>query len=288
MKRLTVITLAALLVLAAFASAEAFQPIRKIWVVEFPTESGVTDPGFTPGNTVTGVSGFSGTTTLQVREQSDMAFSGVTLLDLGSFDYGFYTLAPMNLTPLSGVTPDLSGATFTVRLYESYGEDETAVGMAQDRPLVYERELSSGDSPYAVSFLSGAEAVWFEFLSSNTAWAGPQWRLAGREARQGDEGSLVVFAEQHSAFGTSGVSNNMTSGATGFSLPDGAKWCGFFANGDNVPYSTDGTDASSSGLFFADEKEKLLPREEVIKLGIAGASSSAGTLTMTPYSRRPY
>lgn len=282
------ITLAVLLVLVAISPADAFQPVRKVWVVELPTNSGVTDPGFTPGNTLTGVSGFSGTSNLQVREQSDSPFSGVTLLDLGSFDYGFYTLAPMNLTPLSGVTPDLSGATYTVRIHEAYGEDETAVGMAQDRPLVYERELSSGDSPYAISFLSGAEALWFEFLSSATAWEGPEWRLIGREARPGDEGSLVVFPEQHSAFGTSGVSNDFTSGGTGYTLPDGAKWFGFFARDDNLPYSTDGTNASSSGLFFPQEEEKLLPREEVVKLGIAGASSSSGTLTMTPYSRRPY
>jgi hypothetical protein len=98
----------------------------------------------------------------------------------------------------------------------------------------------------------------------------------------------VVFDEQHSAFSTSGVSNDMTSGGTGFTLPDGANWFGFFANGDDVPYSTDDTDASTSGLYFPESEQKILPLGEVRNLGTAANGSSAGTLTMTPYSHRPY
>lgn len=112
--------------------------------------------------------------------------------------------------------------------------------------------------------------------------------LVGYSDDAGFEETTLTFDEQHSAFATTGVSNNMTSGGTGFTLPNGAEWFGFFAKGDDVPYSTDDTDADTSGLYFPDGKEKILPRSEVEELGTAANGSSAGTLTMTPYSRRPY
>ena len=288
MRRATIITLACLLVLAAAGPAAAFQPVRKVWTVEMPTDSGVSDPGFTPGNTLTGVSGFSGTTTLQVREQSDDPFSGTTLLALGSFDYGFYTLAPMNLTPLSGVTPDLSGTTFTVRLYEAYGEDETAVGMAEMRPLVLDKDLSSGSSPFSVSFLSGAEAIWFEFLSSNTAWAGPEWRLVGREARPQDrEYCPIILDEDYSAFSTSGVTL-IYSGTTAIPVADGVRYIEVQPVGDDIYYTTDGsTTPSTTTRCLMDGDVILLRPYEWERFAFTPAGNSAGGLSIIQWSSDP-
>ena len=238
----------------------------------------------------------SGTSTFALSNDTYTMDDNNTVLNLNKLrPFKTISIALESITLPSGVTfgqaADTTDGTVDGDVYQIYarvGNSIDNIASAERFPLHNETKYNSSTSPYLIYWTPPPAAfARLEIMSGVSAIYGATLNIIPFDVEH--DPTLVVFDTQTTSIGASGVSNSFvaeSSGGTGFYIPSGAKWFGFFADGNNVPYSTDGTEPTTPGIYFSDGKEKILDLEETKKLGVG--SDGAAALDMTPYSRRPY
>ena len=288
MKKLT-------LCVAAFLAVLAFSPV--VWAKAPPyqiTFESHATPHATSGNTA--IATASGTTPLVAVHSGQKRETGNQYVDMsnpaqfgGMGPVAMVWLEDLDFAPAQVNNAGTVSDTFDawLELFPKNGLTSSVTRyLFKDEPITSLQNNVAG--PHFIKIPPSMYAI--PYVKSGTTALGNIriGMLVGYSEDAGFEETLMIFDTQSTSVGTSGVSNDFTSGGTGFTLPQGAKWFGYFANGDNVPYTTDDNDADSNGLYFPDGEEKILPRSEVRNLGLGGTGGVAATLKQTPYSRRPY
>lgn len=193
-----------LLLILLIASPALAVKTEKTWEVSLETSSGVTDPGITPGNVVTGVSDPAIPTGVPCILDGE---SGVTLIDLTRYDYDLLTFEIQTANVLASVTPAYTDNTATFSVY--WREALTAEGVAKADlvPVLSGVSLNAGSTPWQVHVpLGRGKYGGLEFRSACTSWQNFTAKAQFSNAPAGVYIPVRVIQEGSFAMAANGVS----------------------------------------------------------------------------------
>lgn len=190
MKRLIILLLAACGLLAPVSSWAVKD--SKTWSVALHSASGVSDPGFTVGNSVSGVSAVLSTVTPFELD----GVAGATIFDLTRYNQPLLTFQLGGAMVLSAISPVYNNTNATYSIYWRESLSKTGLDHAELIPVLVGVTVTHKTTPYMIPFrTSQTNYGQLLFKSECTGFVGVTGWVQSAEAPPGVEIPLQVIAE---------------------------------------------------------------------------------------------